>query len=185
MRIVAAVLGLLALVSVPAHAAWLVKLKTGEVLTVQSYWRDGDKTHLTRGGVDIIVDNDRIESMEDGAPEPETAVQSATARTRGGAAAGSAAASNAGAPADAPAGDAKPVEAVKGYRERLDAMTTEELQAEQRRVSDHVLEVQNERFAAMFGGKSKEEIEAADKQFKAVQQRQVAADAKLKERQQP
>lgn len=178
MRIAIAVLGLLALVSFPVHAAWTVTLKTGEVLTVESYWRDGDKTHLLRGGVDIIVDNDRIESMEDGAPEPETGVQSATARGGGGTAAAPAGTT---APNAAPT-EAKPVEKVAAYRERLQEMSPEELAAEEQRTTNELLELQAERFAVQFGGKPEEEFDAIDRRFKQAQQRDIAAEAILKER---
>jgi hypothetical protein len=180
MRIVVAVLGALALMSFPAHAAWLVKLKTGEQITVQGFWRDGDKTHLTRGGVDMIVDTDRIESMEDGAPEPDTTVQSATARTADGE--GTAAAAPAPSPAAADGAPAE-TETSKAYRERIGEMTTEDLQAEERDRTKSLLAAQEARFQAKFGGSaSKEQREAIEKRFHQAQQRESVAETALKAR---
>lgn len=178
MRIAIAVLGLVCLVSIPAPAAWLVKLKTGEVLTVESYWRDGDKTHLVRGGVDIIVDNDRIESMEDGAPEPETSLQSATARGGGKGGEAKPASSTDPAPAAAET-DAQPV---KAYREQLAEMPLEDLRAEEKRATKDLLEAQAARFQAKYAGKPKDEVQAVEKRFKEAQRRDDAAEAILKER---
>jgi hypothetical protein len=167
------VVGLLVLLSLPAHAAWLVELTTGETLTVQSYWRDGDQTHLIRGGVDIIVDNDRIKRLEDGAPEPETGLQNATARRDDGEAA---------VPARVPRSDAKPVEAMSHYRKRLDDMTVDELASEQERASDALMKAQAARFEAKYGGKSEAEVAKLTKDFEAAKQREWAAQSKLKER---
>jgi hypothetical protein len=177
MRIVIAVLGLMALVSVPAHAAWRVTLKTGEVLTVESYWREGDKVHLVRGGVDVIVDDARIESLEDGAPAPETNVQSATARTETD--------EETAAPTSATAGpaDAEPSETGKQYQERLGEMTEEELKAEEDRATNALLAAQAKRFQARYARTaSKEDVKAANAAFRNAQQREAVAENALKER---
>lgn len=177
MRIILAVLGLMALVSVPAHAAWRVTLKTGEVLTVESYWREGDQVHLVRGGVDLIVDDARIESLEDGAPEPETGVQSATARTETDEEAATPP------PATADPADAKPTETEKQYQERLGEMTTDELKVEEDHVTNALLDAQAKRFQARYGGKaSKEGVEAANAAFRQAQEREAVAEKALKER---
>ena len=180
MRIVIAVLGVIALVSFPAGAAWRVTLKTGEVLVVESYWREGNRTHLVRGGVDVIVDTDRIATMEDGAPEPETALQSATGRpAERGAATGTTGATEAPA---AGAAEKKPVASVKLYQERLDEMAMEELEVEEERMTNALLEAQDRRFHAKHGGGSKDEYKALDDEFRRLQRREAAAENTLKRR---
>jgi len=175
MRIVISVLGLLALMSMPVHAAWRVTLKTGEVLTVESYWRDGDKTHLVRGGIDMIVANDRIESMEDGVAEPETGVQSATARRNDGEPV-----ANSADPTPATDGT---VESMQAYHERLGEMNDEDLKVEEERMTNALLEAQAARFHARHGGTaSKDDIAAADKKFRDMQRREWAAETTLKQR---
>lgn len=175
MRIVISVLGLLALMSMPVQAAWRVTLTTGEVLTIESYWRDGDKTHLVRGGVDMIVATDRIASMEDGVAEPETGVQSATARRDG-----AEVAPNVADPV--PSGDGV-VESMKAYHERLGEMNDEELKVEEERITNALLEAQAARFHARHGGTaSKEDLAAAEKKFRDMQRQEWAAETTLKQR---
>jgi hypothetical protein len=48
-----------------ASGAYLVDLGGGDRLTVDSYWEDGDRTHLVRGGVDMIVPKRRVRSIHE------------------------------------------------------------------------------------------------------------------------
>jgi hypothetical protein len=170
---------LIGLLAAPAQAAWLVELTTGETLTVESYWRDGDQTHLMRGGIDIIVDTNRIKSMTDGAPAPDLGLQSATASP------GASESADRSEPIALPSAAPEPVETLGAYQERLAAMTVEELAVEQRQATNALLEAQAARFEAQYGGKPKGEVDALRKHFEEAQRRDWAAETKLKERTQP
>src|SRR5213594_3829548 len=64
MRLITAA-GLLVLSTGPALGAYLVDLDAGDRMTVDSYWEDGDRVHLLRGGVDLIVPRRRIRSLKE------------------------------------------------------------------------------------------------------------------------
>jgi hypothetical protein len=64
MRLITAA-GLLVLSTGPALGAYLVDLDAGDRMTVDSYWEEGDRVHLLRGGVDLIVPRRRIRSLKD------------------------------------------------------------------------------------------------------------------------
>src|SRR5437879_10632122 len=64
MRLITAA-GLLVLSTGPALGAYLVELDAGDRMTVDSYWEDGDRVHLMRGGVDLIVPRRRIRSLKE------------------------------------------------------------------------------------------------------------------------
>ena len=56
---------LLTLSGAPVRAAYLVDFGSGERMAVDSYWEEGDRVHLLRGGVDLIVPRRRIRSLKD------------------------------------------------------------------------------------------------------------------------
>jgi len=49
----------------PALGAYLVDLDAGDRMTVDSYWEDGDRMHLMRGGVDLSVARRRVRSIHE------------------------------------------------------------------------------------------------------------------------
>ena len=49
----------------PALGAYLVDLDAGDRMTVDSYWEDGDRMHLMRGGVDLSVARRRVHSIHE------------------------------------------------------------------------------------------------------------------------
>jgi hypothetical protein len=160
------------LLSVPAQAAYFVELTTGETLTVQSYWRDGDDVHLVRGGgLEIIVKDRRIKRLESGAPEPDLVVESAS--TRGPAKVAEDAAVD--------LGDDEAAETLDSYGERLGEMTAEELEAEEERATNALLAAQAARFEAQYGGKSPEDVKRLRERFKGAQARERIAETRLKE----
>jgi len=55
--------GVLALTVRAASAGFVVELVDGDRMTVDSYWTDGDKAHLQRGGVDLSVPRARIRNV--------------------------------------------------------------------------------------------------------------------------
>ena len=181
------VITLIALAVLPAQAAYYVELTTGEKLTVQGYWRDGEDVHLMRGGVDVIVKHSRIKSIEEGAPEPEMRPESATAT--GSASAGSpstatepAADMGSEADAEAAAEEAEPRERLSAYKSRVGEMTVEQLQAEEERASNEMLAAQAARFQAKYGRKeSPEVVKELTEQFRDLQARERAVDARLRE----
>lgn len=48
-----------------AFGAYLVELDGGDRMTVDSYWEDGGRTHLSRGGVDMSVPSSRVRSVKE------------------------------------------------------------------------------------------------------------------------
>src|SRR5437899_10699860 len=76
MRLITAA-GLLVLSTGPALGAYLVDLDAGDRMTVDSYWEDGDRVHLLRGGVDLIVPRRRIRSLKEASGEEGSANGSA------------------------------------------------------------------------------------------------------------
>src|ERR1051325_7357985 len=68
--------GLLVFSTGSALGAYVVELDGGDRMTVDSYWEDGDRTHLMRGGVDLSVPRGRIRSMRETAERTEPAAGS-------------------------------------------------------------------------------------------------------------
>src|SRR5437867_8917605 len=64
MRLITAA-GLLVLSTGPALGSYLVDLEAGERMTVDSYWEDGDRVHLMRGGVDMSVARGRVRGIHE------------------------------------------------------------------------------------------------------------------------
>jgi len=69
--------GLLVFSTGSALGGWIVELDGGDRMTVDSYWDEGERTHLVRGGVDLSVPRGRIRSVreaaEAAAPSPAPA----------------------------------------------------------------------------------------------------------------
>lgn len=144
MRIVLAALVLMAAASA-AHAGVLVELTDGTKLTVESHWIDGDQVHLVRGGVDMIVPKSRIKSMDEDVADPEV-------HREGGEVAGTATAA-------AP-------EADPGFEKPLGEMTVEELQDLHVDQAGKLLDAQDKRFTALYGGQADQKVkDAAQAEF--------------------
>jgi hypothetical protein len=47
-----------------AFGGYLVELDGGDRMTVDSYWEEGGRTHLMRGGVDMSVPSGRVRSIK-------------------------------------------------------------------------------------------------------------------------
>jgi hypothetical protein len=56
--------GLLVLSAGPSLAAYVVELDAGDRMTVDSYWEDGERIHLMRGGIDLSVPRSRVRSLK-------------------------------------------------------------------------------------------------------------------------
>jgi len=119
---------LLTLSGVPAGAAYLVDFGSGDRMTVDSYWEEGDRVHLMRDGVELSVPRTRIQRLQE---------------VEGG---GSAAA-----PRRAESGPSR-AQAPRRQESR------EELEARQRHVERHLLRVQQERFEAQNRGEPTERL---------------------------
>ncbi|TMB53700.1 MAG: hypothetical protein E6J60_09490 [Deltaproteobacteria bacterium] len=74
MRLITAA-GLLVLSTGPALGAYLVDLDAGDRMTVDSYWEDGDRMHLMRGGVDLSVARRRVRSIHEVSGAEEAGVK--------------------------------------------------------------------------------------------------------------
>ena len=67
-----------------------------------------------------------------------------------------------------------PVEVVQlAWTDTQESRSPEELEAEQRRVEQHLLRVQQERFEARARGESEKKIQRLDREFKHTQQRRI------------
>ena len=119
---------LLTLSGAPAGAAFLVDFGSGDTMTVDSYWEEGDRVHLMRDGVELSVPRARIRRFQqvEGGGSP-SAVKRAES---------------------APSGNQAP------RRQE----SREELQVRQRHVERHLLRVQQERFEAQNRGESTERL---------------------------
>jgi hypothetical protein len=60
-----------------ASGAYLVELRGGDRLTVDSYWEDGERMHLMRGGVDLSVPRSRVHGMREVSVPAEAGVSRA------------------------------------------------------------------------------------------------------------
>src|SRR5262245_3806934 len=145
------VAGALVLAAGAASAAYLVELDGGERMTVDSYWVEGDRIHLMRGGVDLNVLKSRVRAMHEvaGAPDDEASDPKHKSTT-----APPTESTTEAAPAT---GAAKP--------------TREELEAEQATIEKHLLRVQQERFEAANRGDDEDEQARLKKDFESTQNR--------------
>jgi hypothetical protein len=75
--------GLLVFSTGSALGGYIVDLDGGDRMTVDSYWEDGDRAHLMRGGVDLSVPRGRVRSVKKSAEQTEA---TAGSEPRGGAA---------------------------------------------------------------------------------------------------
>jgi hypothetical protein len=153
MRLITAA-GLLVLSTGPALGGYVVDLDAGDRMTVDSYWEDGDRVHLMRGGVDLIVPRSRIRSLKE---------------TSGGS-------GSTGAPAR-PASAAAPHTA-----SAPSPASREELAAQQRRIEHHLLRVQQERFEAKNRNDPPGKQKRLDKEFRRTQQRRLSVMREIPER---
>src|SRR5438552_19172669 len=48
-----------------AFGADLIELDGGDRMTVDRYWEEGGRTHLSRGGVDMSVPSSRVKSIRE------------------------------------------------------------------------------------------------------------------------
>jgi hypothetical protein len=48
-----------------AFGAYLIELDGGDRMTVDRYWEEGGRTHLSRGGVDMSVPSSRVKSIHE------------------------------------------------------------------------------------------------------------------------
>ena len=127
-----------------AFGAYVVDLDGGDRMTVDSYWEEGGRMHLMRGGVDLNVPKSRVRSIKPATGDDDDGYTAGVGQqpaptapsTRG----------------DATADD-------------------EDLEAKQRRIERHLLKVQRERFEARNRGESNETLERIDREFKRTQQR--------------
>ena len=154
MRLITAA-GLLVLSTGPALGAYLVDLDAGDRMTVDSYWEDGDRVHLLRGGVDLIVPRRRIRSLKEASGAEGSANSSAG-------------------PASTP-----PRSRPAGAQGKA---SQEDLEAEQRRISHHLLRVQQERFEARNRKDPPGKLKRLEKEFQRTQKRRLSVLRDLAER---
>ena len=147
-----------------AHAGVLVELTDGTTLTVESHWNDGNQVHLVRGGVDMIVAKSRIKSINEDVEDPEVyrggGVEAAEAKAGGD-------------EADAPEADEPPTAPQAEVQPALSDLSAEELEAVQGDENARLLEAQEKRFNAGYGGGSPQQQKEADEAF-ARQSRRAA-----------
>ena len=146
MRLITAA-GLLVLSTGPALGAYLVDLEAGDRMTVDSYWEEGDRVHLVRGGVDLIVPRRRIRSLKE--------------------------ASGAAGSDDTPARRASTPPPSRAASAKGTA-SREELQTDQRRIEHHLLRVQQERFEAKNRNDPPAKQKRLDKEFQRTQRRRLS-----------
>jgi hypothetical protein len=154
MRLITAA-GLLIFSTAPVSGAYLVDLDAGDRMTVDSYWADGDRVHLIRGGIDLTVPRRRIRSVK----EISGQAGAAEAATRPAAAAPAARASSGKA-----------------------AASRDELESQQRRITHHLLRVQKERFEATNRNDPKPKLKRLDREFQRTQARRQGVMRELAER---
>jgi hypothetical protein len=139
-----AVVGIAVLSASAAGAAWTVELSGGERLTVESHWREGDRIHLVKGGVDLIYPASRVVSLHEVADDA----------------------------ADLPAPRRAPVTAdTPAARSTAEAPSRDDLEAEKARIEKHLLRVQAERFEAQARGDDTKALKHLDREFHRTQQR--------------
>jgi hypothetical protein len=166
-----------------AQAGYVVELETGETFAVESFWREGSKVHLMRGGMDMIVEGSRIRRLEQG--EVEAVPPSAPMPERREAAAEEAPEA---VPASAPSAWTPP----DAYREATRATddderpiqewTLDELEAADRRASKRLLRAQQERSEAKFRDVSDSQRERIEERFWRNKKLERTVDTQLKRR---
>jgi len=166
-----------------AQAGYVVELETGETFAVESFWREGTKVHLMRGGMDMIVEGSRIRRLEEG--EIEAMPPSAPAPERREAAAEEA-------PSEAPATEPSDWTPPESYREAtrtaddderpIQEWTLDELEAEDRRASKRLLRAQQERSEAKFRDVSDSQRERIEERFWRNKKLERTVDKQLKRR---
>jgi hypothetical protein len=181
---IAVVAAFICTAALSAQAGYVVELETGETFAVESFWREGTKVHLMRGGMDMIVEGSRIRRLEEGG-EIEAMPPSQPAPRRREAAVEEAPDA---APATAPS-DWTPPEA---YREATRASddderpiqewTLDELEAEDRRASKRLLRAQQERSEAKFRDISGSQRERIEERFWRNKKLERTVDKQLKRR---
>jgi len=119
---------LLTLSAVPSRAAYLVDFGSGDRMTVDSYWEEGDRVHLMRDGVELTVPRSRIRHLQqqEGGDSPPAVRRAQPAPSKS--------------------------QAPRRQESR------EELEARQRHVERHLLRVQQERFEAQNRGEPTERL---------------------------
>lgn len=138
------------------RAGVYVELTDGTKLTVESHWTDGEQVHLVRGGVDMIVPKSRIKSIDENASDPEVYRDGAPRAARQGEGGTDVPAEAAAEPAEKPLGE----------------MSAAELQVLHVEESDKLLEAQDKRFGALYGGQTDpKEQQAAREAFTAQNKR--------------
>jgi hypothetical protein len=65
--------GLLVFSAGTVLGAYVVDLDGGDRMTVDSYWEEGDRMHLMRGGVDLSVPRSRVRSIKPGGADEDSA----------------------------------------------------------------------------------------------------------------
>jgi len=144
MRLIIAA-GVLVFSTGPALGDYLVDLDAGDRMTVDSYWVDGDRVHLVRGGIDLTVPRSRIRSVRESG---QAAMAEVPART---------------ASANPPA----PTASARAHASRGD------LEAEQRRIEHHLLRVQKERSEAAARNAPGSELKRLEREFRRTQARRL------------
>ena len=129
-----------------ARAGELVELTDGTKLTVESHWNDGDQVHLMRGGVDMIVAKSRIKSINGDVKDPEVYSGDAGSET-------AKADRQAGTPDVVDGAEPQAVPAA-GAEPKLSEMSADELEALQQQEMDHMIELNDKRWQATYGGTS-------------------------------
>jgi hypothetical protein len=142
-----------------AQAGVLVELTDGTKLTVESHWNDGDQVHLVRGGVDMIVAKSRIKSIDEAAADPEVYRNGAQQDAK-----------PAEGEADAPAAASAAQEGEKPLGE-MSAGELEQLHVDE---ANKLLELQDKRFGALYGGGASPEEQQKAKDAFATQNKRNA-----------
>ena len=148
MRSLLAVLSILVTASL-SYAGVFVELTDGTKLTMESHWVDGNQIHLVRGGVDMIVPKARIKRLDENVADPEVHHDSGASDDEAG---------QSGTETKTAAGT--PAPAAPEFEKPLGDMSVEELEKLHAAESDKLLDLQQKRFGALYGGKA----DAAEKQ---------------------
>jgi hypothetical protein len=149
--------GLLALSTGTSLAAHIFELEGGVLVTVDSSWEDGDRLHLSRGGVDLIVPKDTVCKMETLPDEPAVAAAFPAALPSAPPAVGRATLTEVAVAAPEPTPDSLP--------------TTDDLARQERATSRHLLRVQREKFEATARGESPRKLARLAREFERTQKR--------------
>jgi len=161
--------GILVFTAGSAGAAYLVELKGGERMTVDSYWEDGDQVHLVRGGVDMIVPKSRMvgvhEASDDAMPDSNSA-------SAGGDAPATTPDANAAAPSEE--------QPVRSGKSTDPEEQRRELEAQKADIESELLRAQRAAFEADARGDDSKEAKRLQGEFKHQQQRRHDVNQELK-----